>query len=286
MVKKVLLTGANGFLGSNFIEKIISLSLDIAVLKHNSDLNLPSEVKIFSSDLSLSSSDIIKFSPNYIYHFAGVSTYQVSSEDRYRLWESNVIFGSQLIDVIKELPNVVFVNFDTSLAYSSQLLKPYNFYALTKSIFTKSLYYYSSWYKLNVFNLILYNVYGPGDKNKRIMNYIIDSIDSSKTVDLSPGLQQLDFIHVDDVISLCIKLLNEFPINQIEDIHVGTGIGTNLFQIKELVENLSGKSCNINFGGIPYRNDEKMINIAPDLTHRFWKYKIDLELGIKSLFFD
>jgi CDP-paratose synthetase len=131
--------------------------------------------------------------------------------------------------------------------------------------------------------LILYTIYGKGDKTKRALNYILDSLDASEPMTMSPGEQIMDFIHVDDVIGLCLQLLENKPYKKIEEIHVGTGRGTTLKQAAQLIASLSHQKANIHFGSIPYRKEEKMVNIAPISQNRFWKSSVEIETGFLSL---
>jgi CDP-paratose synthetase len=100
---------------------------------------------------------------------------------------------------------------------------------------------------------------------------------------MSPGEQLMDFIHVDDVIELCLQLLENKPHKKIEEIHVGTGRGTTLKQVAQLIASLSHQKANIHFGAIPYRKEEKMVNIAPISQNRFWKSSVEIETGFLSL---
>jgi CDP-paratose synthetase len=100
---------------------------------------------------------------------------------------------------------------------------------------------------------------------------------------MSPGEQLLDFVHVDDVVSLSLELLDEKPTYTIENIYVGTGKGTTLKEAAKRIEILSNKKTAIDFGGIPYRMEEKMENIAPIQKNRFWNASIEIEDGFLTL---
>jgi hypothetical protein len=50
-----------------------------------------------------------------------------------------------------------------------------------------------------------------------------------------------------------------------------------------LIEKELGKQTKITWGGIPYRNNEKLINVAPVHLNSFWKAKIELSQGISLL---
>lgn len=282
---RILITGSNGFIGKKLVHEFKNSGHQIAVVIRSEDsrFTFDTDIRILNSYSEKIEQEIIIFSPEVVFHTAGLSLYPKSKHDEELLWDANLYFGINLLKVLQKCDILLFINFNTSLAYDGLSFKPSSFYALTKFCFFNSLLYFSHNSNYKVFNLILYSVYGPNDSNKRVINYVIDSINSSEEINMSPGLQKLDFIHVDDVVLLCVKLLNEVPINKVEDIHVGTGKGTNLVELKDLVQKKTSQSCKINFGGIPYREDEKMINIAPSSFHRFWKSTIDLEEGIKTL---
>ena len=280
---RILITGATGFIGNQLLYNLCVLNHTVAIHSRNKPNELDSRVLVFSGELTQFQDEIIAFSPQYVFHLAGSSIYPKNKEDEEVLRSSNVQYGNTLLAIVKEIPELVFVNFTTSLAYEGTIISPSSFYALTKANFIQSLEYFTRFYTLRVFNLILYTVYGKGDKTKRAINYILDSLDAIEPISMSPGEQLMDFIHVDDVIRLCMQLLEKKPNEKMEEIHVGTGRGTTLKQAAKLTELLSHQKANIDFGSIPYRKEEKMVNIAPISQNRFWKSSVEIETGFLSL---
>lgn len=280
---RILITGATGFIGQKLLKRLIdqhhTLAIHVRKQLHEVDTN----VRVISGELNQFQKEIIAFSPEYVFHLAGSSIYPKNVEEEGELWSSNVLYGNTLLTILKEIPGLVFVNFTTSLAYDGTELYPFSYYALTKANFVQSLHYFTRYYNLRVFNLILYTIYGKGDKTKRALNYILDSLDASESISMSPGEQIMDFIHVDDVVGLCLQLLENKPHKKIEEIHVGTGRGTTLKQAAQLIASLSHQKANIHFGSIPYRKEEKMVNIAPISQNRFWNSSVEIETGFLSL---
>ena len=279
---RVLITGATGFIGKKLIDSLLFHSHDICVLVRKNQYLFDEKIRVLCGDFLEVEKDLLSFSPEYVYHLAGVSNYPTSKVEKEVLWESNFLFGLELLEILSKVPEVIFVNFNTSLAYEGTNIKPFNYYALTKACFFNTLEFYSKKYNFSVFNLILYNVYGQGDLNKRVLNYVLESFDAIEPINMSPGEQILDFIHVDDVVRLCENILENKPLHKIEHIFVGTGIGINLKELTKLIEKIANKKSNINFGGLDYRLDEKMDNVAPINLNRFWKHEINLEDGIKK----
>ena len=281
--KRILVTGSSGFIGQKLVSALQNNGLTVATLSHSISLCNPSNLLEINVHNQTWEKELLDFSPDFVFHLAGKSNYPNSFEEKEELWAANVGFGNKLLDVILKIPKVTFVNFNTSLAYKGSKLFPYTYYALTKSCFYQTLAFFASQNKIAVFNLILFNVYGNGDTTKRALNYIIDSLGQKEVVAMSPGEQLLDFVHVDDVVSLSLQLLDEKPTNTLEDIYVGTGKGTTLKEATQLIEILSNKKTVIDFGGIPYRMEEKMENIAPIATNRFWKASIAIADGFLTL---
>jgi nucleoside-diphosphate-sugar epimerase len=280
---RILITGATGFIGQKLLKLLTDHNHTVAIHSRNQPEGIDSNVLVFSGELNQFQDEIIAFSPQYVFHLVGSSIYPKNKEDEEVLWSSNVQYGNTLLAIVKEIPELIFVNFTTSLAYEGSIISPSSFYALTKANFIQSLEYFARFYTLRVFNLILYTVYGKGDKTKRAINYILDSLDAIEPISMSPGEQIMDFIHVDDVIRLCMHLLENKPNEKMEEIHVGTGSGSTLKQAAVLIESLSDQKANIQFGSIPYRREEKMVNIAPVSQNRFWKSSVEIETGFLSL---
>jgi CDP-paratose synthetase len=280
---RILITGATGFIGQKLLKRLTDQHHKVAIHARKQLHEVDSIVLVYTGALNHFQKEISAFSPEYVFHLAGSSIYPKNAEEEVELWSANVLYGNTLLSIVKEIPGLVFVNFTTSLAYDGTELYPFSYYALTKANFVQSLHYFTRYYNFRVFNLILYTIYGKGDKTKRALNYILDSLDASEPMTMSPGEQIMDFIHVDEVIGLCLQLLENKPYKKIEEIHVGTGRGTTLKQAAQLIASLSHQKANIHFGSIPYRKEEKMVNIAPISQNRFCKSSVEIETGFLSL---
>ena len=279
---RILITGASGFIGRKLTSLLCEQGHNVAIITRTLAVSFLN-VKLLSSNLSDSKSEIIDFQPEVLFHLAGSSIYSKNSDDQKQLINDNVLFGTELLDILSSTSLKKIINFNTSLAYKEDEIHPYSYYALTKTLFFDTLKFYCLNHNFVSFNLILYNVYGKEDKNKRALNFLLDSIDSELRVSMSPGEQKMDFIHVDDVLNLCLKTLDIDPNSMIEDVFVGTGIGYSLKEVADFISFRLKKNVNVNFGGIPYRSNEKMINVAPIEKNRFWSSSISFEEGLLSI---
>lgn len=117
----------------------------------------------------------------------------------------------------------------------------------------------------------------------------MDAKDSKIPVDMTGGLQILDFIHVDDISSFFFHTIKNIEtymkLSNGEEFHLGTGIGTTLRQVASIIERESGCKLNINWGGRPYRDRDTMYAVAPIMRNvelTGWRAEINIHEGIKN----
>jgi nucleoside-diphosphate-sugar epimerase len=282
---KVLITGSTGFIGKHLVASLVEHDLLLVVRNKSKALASFGDIhEIVEEQNPQFEKIILDFAPEYVFHLAGDASPSDELEQVTSLIHSNVLFASRLLAVLSQCNIKLFVNFSTSLLYESNEKKAVNLYAATKSAFSEIVTYYQNKTGFKWMDLVLYNVYGVGDTSKKAINYIIDSLDSKHIVKMSPGLQKLDFIFVDDVVDACHQTLESlYLLKMYTRLHLGTGISISLQDMAKYIEEISGKKCNIEWGGISYRKNEKMVSQAPVLENQFWIAKTGIKEGVKIL---
>lgn len=162
-------------------------------------------------------------------------------------------------------------------------------YSATKTAFRAFLEYFTQLNDYKYITAIPYTVYGGKPTVKRIMDYMMDAKDSKIPVDMTGGLQILDFIHVDDISSFFFHTIKNIEtymkLSNGEEFHLGTGIGTTLRQVASIIERECGCKLNINWGGHPYRDRDTMYAVAPIMRNvelTGWRAEINIHEGIKN----
>lgn len=284
---RILITGATGFIGRELIPTLKSYQLCALVRDEKKARSLFSNsiglinCNDFNSELI---QKIQEFNPNYVIHLAGNSSSGNSFQERSNLIDSNIKFGALLLEAISNCEIKCFMNVSSSLAYDGEIPKATNFYSSTKLAFSEILKFDIQQKNTKLIELVLYNVYGANDTSKRAINYVMESLDNFNASRMSPGEQKMDFIYIDDVVSLFSSILihqEKLPI--FSRFHVGTSIPTSIKELAKIIEKLSNKTCNIIWGGIDYRKNEKMFNVAPMQKIPFWEPKVNLETGLKKI---
>jgi CDP-paratose synthetase len=139
-------------------------------------------------------------------------------------------------------------------------------------------------------NAILYSAYGWRGETKKVMDYIIDSLDSCETVKMSAGDQILDFIHIDDIMNFFVLLIDQvekLSLNPIHyhEYHIGTGIGTCIKELANKIAIASTKTPNIQWGAVtPRKRDTTIATADTQLVYDEigWYPSINLETGIQK----
>ena len=293
---RVLITGATGFVGMNLMPMLEDKCPEAEILLLCRNTAKAKNLFPYKNCKICQSEDwdaVRKFQPEVVLHLASLSTSRNDAEIIPELIHSNIMYGVQLLDALKEDTELrLFVNTGSfaEYRYGSESINDAYLYAATKSAFRSFAEYYSQLGGYKFVNVIPYTIYGGKPTIKRLMDYILESMDAQSPVDMTLGEQILDFTHVDDLCDFYIHLIShQDELNQVKNggnFHVGTGGGTSRRHLATLMEQVYGNACHINWGGRPYRDRDTMYAVAPiakNMALLNWKAKISLKEGIEKM---
>jgi len=288
---RILVTGSTGFIGSSLVPKLVAENQILEITR-----NLEKSEKLFgnTTDKYLLNDDqvtlvekIRKFDPQIVIHLAA----KLGSSDEYnetlKFLDANIYYLTRILDAIKGCNIKLFINTGTFAEkfYNYKFSYPAYFYAATKTASRSLIDYYSQLCSFKQLTVVPFTVYGKKDSNKKIIDLIIDSLDSNDPIPLTPGNQILDFIHIDDITRGYIKIIDNMELlpNK-SNIELGTGEGHSLKELASIVEKISNKRTNINWGARSYRPLDPMCSIARENNINEligWSAIIPLSEGIK-----
>ncbi len=293
---KVLVTGATGFIGSHFVKKslengwsthaVVREGSNHSILQHG---RLSPSTHLYNGTLE-SLIDIVNTTkPNVVVHVASCFIAEHKPQDVDRLVSSNLLFGTQLLEAMSLGGIRNFLNVGTSWQhFEDRDYSPVCLYAATKEAFEKLLQYYVEVRSINAVTLKLYDTYGPGDERKKLF-FLFKSLMSplAKPLQMSPGEQLLNLVHIDDVISafeqaLALLERGEAPKNNCFTVAASESI--TLKDLVALVEQITHKKLPIEWGRRPYRGREVMRPYSRIRPVPGWSPKVSLQTGITKLF--
>ena len=293
MQKVALLTGGTGFIGSNLAGHLVESGWDVHLLIRKSslsNLHFDESITIHYSDGGINSlKDIIAtVSPSVIFHLASLFRAEHQSDEIGSMIESNILFGTQILEAATLCGVKNFVNAGTSWQnYEDDTYSPVCLYAATKQAFQDIAQYYVEAKDLKLITLKLFDTYGPNDNRKKLFFAIKNAAECGKPLLLSPGNQFVDLVYIDDVSSAFemagLRLISAQS-DSSEDYIVSAG---NLISLKDLVGlilKISHLNVDVVWGGRPYRDREVMMPWRGGATLPGWVASKNLEDGLINVF--
>ena len=289
---KVLVTGATGYIGRRLVSEIINRVGQARVLTMNRDVEKARKLLPYERCIHKSARDaeaVREFRPEVVIHLATLSTSDCSERVIEPMLQTNIGYGLWLLHTLSEIKtDFVFVNVGSFAEYRlgvKEGFRPAYLYTATKSAFRQIVQFYKDLCGFYLITAVPYTVYGGADTQKKLIDYLFESIDSAEPVDMTQGEQVLDFIHVNDVVDFFVRIV-ENPRRLPEgEYHIGTGRGTSIRALADMISNVTGKRLNVNWGGRNYRPLDVMHAIAPknDELSKFWKPRINLAEALKEM---
>lgn len=289
----LLITGATGFVGRHLVPELIRQSNSILEITRSSDKSIKlfgnkiNRIKYDKSDHEALVSEVENFQPDICIHLASYLTANDDLHSLNELIESNVKFTCIVLDALKNTGLQTFINTGSFAEYfnGDGELDPAYLYTATKTASRIFVDYYSKSYGFNYFTIAPYTIYGGKDTQKKIIDIIYDSLDSPTAIDLTPGDQILDFIHINDVVNFyttAVKYQKKVPSGT--SFQLGFGMGHTLKELALIMEKKTGRKANINWGGRQYRTRDVMFAKAntSQQYHLFgWRPSISLDEGVQ-----
>lgn len=283
MSKRILLTGATGFLGSHLAKRLLADDYEIIAIKRNS--SSLHRIASFASDIEFLDSESLDFSELFdsakridvIIHAA--TCYGRNNETASEIFSANTEFPLRLLDAGARAGVKLFINTDTILD------KYLNLYALTKNQLLQWGKFFTIHSKLNFINLRLEHFYGPKEDATKFTAYVIKNcLANTPELRLTLGEQKRDFIFIDDVVAAYMRVLEKADSfdNPFVEMDVGSGQALSIREFVGVVHQLTNSNTLLNFGAVPYRDGEVMYSEADTtkLQALGWQCQYDIYQGL------
>ncbi len=284
----ILITGATGFIGKNLIDQLILKHKLFVIVKETSELHFHESLEtfLFVENIPELSNWIKKNKIDGVIHLASLFIAQHKAEDIKPLIDSNVYFGTALLEALQGCSIKWFLNTGTiwqNRIHDSLEYNPVNLYASTKQAFISIAEYYAQLDSYQFVTLKLCDTYGKNDTRKKVFNLFKQVSNSGEPLNMSPGEQVMDIVYIDDVINgftTLISLLDQKQVYEKEYV-LSSGKRYSLKQLAEIFSEVCGKPLFLKWGELPYRKNEVMIPWTKGVTVPSWSPKVDLYTGIK-----
>jgi nucleoside-diphosphate-sugar epimerase len=287
---KVLITGGNGFLGSNIARRCLEVGYDVMIISRNSNnINDIIDNVTFIKYTSFPShkSEICKFLPDIVIHTAwvdGNSYANIKSTTQFL----NINTGVDLLNVICEMnAKPIFIGFGSfaeygifkSKATETQSEAPISMYGMAKYTFKQISEFICKYNNIKWVWVRPCIIYGNGDVPTRLIPSLIKKLLAGEDCVLDDCSATIDYLNIRDFSSAIIHIItcnqtgifnicssNEYSVRHVINI-IKKNVGSKaniIFDVSKNRKNVSDYICGSN---------EKLKKIG-------WKQTIDIEDGI------
>lgn len=267
MTKRVLLTGATGFIGRHAIPELLSRGYEVHAISskaindergifwHQADLMNPFECEMLLKNIA----------PSHLLHFAWYAEHGKfwDSEENFEWVEASIrlmrFFRAAGGERIVMAGTCAEYDWTQSGFYIENVdhCSPLTIYGAAKNSLRQLLEAYGKQFDISCAWGRVFFLYGPNEDPRRLLSSVIISLLQNRVMKCTHGNQRRDFLHVQDAASAFVALLD----SSIQgEINISSGKAYQLREIILAVANILNSSNLIQFGAItPKAGDPPLI---------------------------
>lgn len=280
-MKKILVTGGAGFVGSNLCEALVK-NADNQVFSLDNYFTGSRENHIEGVTYIEGSTEhifeLVNFTPDLVFHLGEYSRVEQSFEDIDKVLLFNKIGTLKVLEFCRKRKSKLIYAGSSTKFGDGGMGKNQSPYAWSKSSNTELIQNYGEWYGLEYAIVYFYNVYGKREicegKYATLIALFTEKMKKGEPLTVvSPGTQQRNFTHIDDIISGLI-LVGEKGKGD------GYGIGSaEAYSVVEIAQMFGGK-----IQMLPERKGNRMTSDV--ITEKIQKLGWKAEKSVKDYIAD
>lgn len=269
MKERLFLIGGSGFIGKNLV-RCLHEQYAISVYDKFIDKEYFSHYPDVKTNLIELDKDKIGEgveAPDYIINLASIVTAERDLSLFDSMIASNLKVLLNLYERFKDEAKLkLFIQFGSSEEYGNDgspfvetmREEPNSPYALVKQLTTNTAMMLNRNYAFPIMVVRPGNLFGPLQGGKKFIPYVIDSLKQNAPLNVTPCEQKRDFIYADDFAWAIGELLKNHQKAVGQIVNVSSGESLSLKSIIEYCRKVIGSKSEVNYGAIPYRENEMM----------------------------
>ncbi|MFA6048890.1 MAG: NAD(P)-dependent oxidoreductase [Candidatus Micrarchaeia archaeon] len=293
MAKRVLVTGASGFLGSHLCGRLAAQGVKVVAFVQKKQ-SAPKKATAFEGDI-LTPDDLLRAAKgcDVVFHLAGQSTPRVAEENPALDFDANVLGTLNALSAAEKCGAKSFVFTSSSFVYGNAEgkkplketaeCKPAKIYGLDKLAAEEHCRLFARKGKMRVAIARLFNVYGPGQKGRVVSDLIgkARAEDGKKTFEvLGNCADWRDMLFVDDAVGALVLLAQKGKSG--EAYNVASGKAVEIKALAEKIAKVSKAGKNPACAKFDRTSAFGMAASVSKIRRLGWAPKIPLEKGLEK----
>jgi UDP-glucose 4-epimerase len=281
---RCVVTGANGFIGTALCQRLLAAGAQVHGLCRQPVQPHPRHwLRCDVRDAEQVKTTFAQLRPQLVFHLASIVSGSQSIEMVLPMLQVNLAGFAHVALAASEVKCERVITIGSSMEPDMMLpAVPSSPYAASK--FAASCYarMFSEIYNLPIVIARVMMVYGPRQMDtSKLVPYIGSQLVKGRAAELSSGLQQFDWIYIDDVIDALLAIATRPGLNG-HSVDVGTGTLSSVADIAHGIALRFGRVDLLRLGAIPNRKAEptRAADVARTAAVLEWRPRVGLEEGL------
>lgn len=300
-MKKILVTGGAGFIGSHLCERLLNEGNEVICLDNYFSSHKSNIIGLTSNPFfELVRHDIIQpyfAEVDEIYNLACPASPIYYQHDPIKTIQTSIMGAINMLGLAKRL-NAKILQASTSEVYGDPIVHPQKeaYWGNVNPIGIRSCYdegkrcaetLFMDYHRQNnvaIKIIRIFNTYGPNmnvNDGRVVSNFIVQALKGENITIYGDGTQTRSFQYVDDLVEGMLRMMNADP-NFVGPVNLGNPNEFTMLQLANTIIKLVGSSSKIVFMSLP-KDDPKQrqpnIELAKEKLNG-WEPKIQLEEGL------
>ena len=301
-MKKILITGGAGFIGSAVIAELQAHGHDIAVIDNlsfgNRDfINVPDDRfhNVDIRDRAAMAQVFAAYQPDWVIHLAAIHFIPYCNQHPYESADINISGTMHVLDLAGETASVSKVFFASTAAVypiyddavsETHATGPLDIYGLSKLTGERLCSEFHQRTGIKTVICRFFNAFGPNETNPHLIPEIQQQINAGKrTINLGNLTPKRDFIHTSDM-ARAVRMLMTADGKGIDTFNLGRGIEYSVTEIVEAFERQLGEKITIEQEQSRIRKTERMhllADVSKLKAESGWEPEWGIDEGIATL---